>query len=120
MAAVLDLSATEYDAEASRRRAAYLARVPDEPAEGAAGSSLLCFHVGESATWRRFDSANTLEDLLNFARSLPGAPPRELALSNVTLAPPTPLDLETQLGLTLQRLDLWPTGHLQVERAAPA
>ena len=50
----------------ARRRAAWLKRCPPEPAEGDAGNSLICVHVGETQTWRRFESCNTLEDLANF------------------------------------------------------
>ena len=115
----LALSTDEYERQAAARRAAFLARVPDEPPAGSAGNSLLAFHVGEATTWRRFESCHTLEDLANFARSLPGAPVgARIALSNVTLSPAIRLDLDSQLGLTLQRLDLWPTGHIRVEPAA--
>lgn len=114
--AALSLSSSEYAAEEARRRAAFLARVPDEPPEGEAGSALLCLHVGDAQHWRRFESCCTLEDALNYARSLPGTPlGAAITLSNVTLRPAVRLDANTQRGLTLQRLDLWPTGHLRVE-----
>eukprot|EP00966_Prymnesium_polylepis_P160724 3714786-Prymnesium_polylepis.1 len=113
----LSLSGQAYEAEDERRRAAWLERVPAEPAEGAAGSSLICVHVGDTQVWRRFESCNTLEDLACFVRSLPGAPVRGLTLANVTMSPPQPLSLDTQLGLTLQRLDLWPTGHVRAGSA---
>lgn len=113
----LALSNGEYEAELSKRRAAFGARVPDEPAEGLAGNSLICVHLpGERQVWRRFESCSTLEDLLNFVRSCPEAPLNGVKLSNVTMSPPAPLDLRTQLGLTLQRLEMWPTGHVRVER----
>jgi hypothetical protein len=114
--AALSLSSSEYAAEEARRRASFLARVPEEPPEGAAGTALLCLHVGDAQHWRRFESCCTLEDALNFARSLPGTPlGSALTLCNVTLRPAVRLDASTQRGLTLQRLDLWPTGHLRVE-----
>jgi len=114
--AALKLSASEYAAEDARRRATFLARVPEEPPEGEAGNALLCVHVGESRHWRRFESSSTLEDVLNFARSLPGTPlGSPITLSNITLRPAVRFDVKSQLGLTLQRLELWPTGHLQVE-----
>lgn len=70
--------------------------------------------MGKAQTWRRFESCNTLEDLANYARSLPGTPTTDIRLVNVTMSPEQPLDLATQGGLTLQRLDLWPTGHIRV------
>ncbi|EOD09503.1 hypothetical protein EMIHUDRAFT_432887 [Emiliania huxleyi CCMP1516] len=112
----LQLSSSEYAAEEAARRQAWLQKVPDEPPEGQAGSALICVHVGEAQHWRRFDSSEVLEDVVNFARSLPGVPlGRPIGLSNVTLRPAVRLDLATECGLTLQRLDLWPTGHLRVE-----
>lgn len=112
----LAMSSDDYEVEDATRRAEYLARVPEEPSEGLAGNALICFHVGGEQVWRRFESCNTLEDLVMFARSLPKTPKRDLALSNVTMSPAVPLDMNGQLGLTLQRLDLWPTGHVQVSR----
>jgi len=113
----LEMSSGEYEAELSRRRAEYGQRVPDEPAEGQAGNSLICFHMpADKQVWRRFESCCTLEDLLNFVRSRPEAPASGVKLSNVTMNPPVPLDLSAQLGLTLQRLEMWPTGHVRVER----
>lgn len=113
----LGMSAVAYDEEDERRRAAFGARVPPEPAEGSAGSAKVCVHVGSAATWRRFNTADTLEDVLNFVRSLPGTPPvasvGELRVADVTTRPAKRLDASTQLGLTLQALDLWPTGHVR-------
>ena len=68
-------------------------------------------------TWRRFESCSTLGELLLFARSLPGTPLGQVGLVNVTMSPHVTLDLQSQLGLTLQRLDLWPAGHLRVQAA---
>ena len=68
-------------------------------------------------TWRRFESCSTLEELLLFARSLPCTPLGKLQLVNVTMSPHVTLDLQSQLGLTLQRLDLWPAGHIRVQAA---
>ena len=124
MQRALDLSSHTFDAEDAARRAVYLRRVPPEPLEGAAGNALLCVHTpAGSLVWRRFESSSTLEDLANFARSLPGVPlGSSLRLSNVTLAPHRPLNLDTQIGLTLETLDMWPTAHVQVSDAdaAPA
>ena len=108
-------------AEAERiddeRRRKHAARVPVEPPEGAAGAAKICIHLGgdgNKAVWRRFDSkVDTLQDLLNFVKSLKGAPnsPR---LENVTQLPSMPLDEKRQLGLCLHHLDLWPAGHVRV------
>ena len=125
----LDLSRKEHENDASARRAQFARRVPDEPAEGAAGNALICVHF-ESGTglekglektatvWRRFESCCTLEDLFNFARSLPGCPEGDISLTNVTMMPHKPLSASTQMGLTLQALDLWPTGHVKVAPAS--
>ena len=99
------------------QRAGYLCRVPEEPPDGAAGNAKICFHVGATQTWRRFESCSTLEDLLNFSRSLPGTPLGAVRLVNVTMSPHVDLDLRSQLGLTLQRLDLWPAGHIRIQPA---
>ena len=48
------------------QRAAYLSRVGEEPKEGEAGTAKICFHVGQTQTWRRFDSCSTLEERLLF------------------------------------------------------
>ena len=112
--AALGLSEKSYSEEDHKRRAQWAAKVPAEPAEGEAGNSLICCHVGGGHVWRRFESCSTLEDVANFVRSLPGTPLSGLKLSNVTMSPEVPLDLEMQKGLTLQRLDMWPTGHVRV------
>jgi len=112
--AAIGMSAVTFSEEDEKRRAAWAARVPSEPPEGEAGNSLMCIHVGEKQVWRRFESCSTLEDLTNFCRSLPGTPVRDLKLTNVTMLPEVVLDLEQQKGLTLQRLDMWPTGHVRV------
>merc|ERR1719149_497664 len=61
----LQLSSSEYAAEEAARRQAWLQKVPDEPPEGQAGSALICVHVGEAQHWRRFDSSEVLEDVVN-------------------------------------------------------
>ena len=124
MQRALDQSSQTFDAEDAARRAVYLRRVPPEPLEGAAGNALLCVHTPAGAlVWRRFESSSTLEDLANFSRSLSGVPlGSSLRLSNVTMAPHRPLNLDSQIGLTLEALDMWPTAHVQVSDAdaAPA
>ena len=61
----------------------------------------ICVHVGAASTWRRFEADGTLEDVLNFVRSLPGTPAvahgHELRLADVTTRPTKPLDVETQV-----------------------
>ena len=112
----LEQSVVAFNEEDEKRRAAFQARLPAEPAEGAAGSTKLCVHLGVASHWRRFDSDSTLEDVLNYIRSLPGAPPREPSewrLADVTLRPAKPLDASAQLGLTLKGLGLWPSGQVR-------
>jgi len=41
----IQLSGKEFEEADAKRRAAWLQRVPAEPADGAAGSTLICFHV---------------------------------------------------------------------------
>lgn len=113
----MQLSKTEFEVSTETQRAAFLSRVGEEPKEGEAGTAKICFHVGPTQTWRRFESCSTLEELLLFARSLPCTPLGKLHLVNVTMSPHVTLDLQSQLGLTLQRLDLWPAGHIRVQAA---
>merc|ERR1712146_206519 len=113
-------SVASHNQEVAVAKKRWLMKVPEEPAEGEAGSCALCFHVGQNAPiWRRFESCSTLEDVLNFARSLPTTPlPRSespLGLRNITTSKPgRELDTRQQLGLTLHTLDLWPSGHIEV------
>merc|ERR1719198_1426774 len=110
--------------EAVRKK--FEALPPAEPRAGAAGTTQICFLVedadGETRrylTKRRFETWDTLKDLLNFARSLPGVPPREdLKLENVTVSPVVPLDPRTQRGHTLEGLGLWPSGLVLIRAAA--
>ena len=110
-------STVAYGEEEGRRRQAFLRRVPPEPPEGAAGSVKLGVHVGDAAHWRRFEHDCTLEDVLNFVRSLPGCPPvgaaSELRLADVTTRPAKLFDVSSQLGLTLKALGLWPSGQVR-------
>jgi len=96
-------------------RARFLAKVPEEPKEGEAGSTWICIHVGaKEKVWRRFESCNTAADVLNFVRSLPAVnPDAALELKNVTTAPAASLSAPGVAGYTLQRLDLWPSGHIE-------
>lgn len=115
--------AASRDEEAARaRRAAYLAKVPEEPtAADGASACVITIRVGESkaaGTKRRFDSANTLEDLYNFVRSLEGAPEGELVVTNVTTRPPKVLDPQTHAQVSLYALDLWPVSQVRVVSAA--
>ena len=97
-------------------RNALAAKVPNEPEEGEAGACLLCFHFSKQGqtVWRRFESCNTREDMLNYVRSLPLVNPNApITLKNVTTAPRTLLT-DSLTGRTLQSLDLWPSGHIEV------
>ena len=113
----LALSKQEFEVSTETQRAAWLSRVPEEPPEGEAGNALVCFHTAKAQTWRRFESHCTLENLVHFARSLPLTPLGDIQLTNVTMSPVVVLDQQSQLGLTLQRLDLWPAGHVRVTKA---
>uniref|UniRef100_A0A7S4MQG3 UBX domain-containing protein n=1 Tax=Prymnesium polylepis TaxID=72548 RepID=A0A7S4MQG3_9EUKA len=109
----------QQEREDTERRQLHFAKVPAEPPEGSAGAAKICIHLADnSLVWRRFDSTvDTLRDLLNFVKSLKGAPdsPR---LENVTQLPARGLDAQNQLGLSLHHLDLWPAGHVRVSCAA--
>lgn len=96
-------------------RRSSLAKVPKEPPEGAAGAAKICIHLGPNKhVWRRFDSTtDTLQDLLNFVKSLEGAPSSP-QLENITQAPHLLLDQKKHLRLSLHHLDLWPAGHIRV------
>jgi len=107
------------------QRERFAAQVPKEPRDGEAQSTLICFHFDESGkdksrtVWRRFESSDTLADLANFARSLPGAP-LALTLKNITTHPAAPLDEKRSCRHTLESLDLWPSGHLRICSASAA
>jgi hypothetical protein len=107
--------ARQREAEKSSRRAAWLAKVPEEPPLGAAGCTKIAVHVGGAVHWRRFGSWHTLEDLANFCASLADT---EISITNITVHPAQRLELATDGGFTLQRLDLWPSGHVEVAAAA--
>lgn len=110
-------------AEAERiqeeRRKSYAAKVPDEPPENEGTAAKICLHLSDGKTvWRRFDSTvDTLQDLLNFVKSLKGAPD-SLRLENITQNPSRVLNLIDGLGCSLHHLDLWPAGHVRVSCAA--
>jgi len=122
------------EAAAASRRAVYLAKVPKEPAhdDGGRASSTCVIAIRlktKSApealpqdqpriAVRRFESDNTLDDLVNFVRSLPEVPEAELVLENVTTRPTRLLDAARQGTESLYALDLWPRGSVQVCAAA--
>lgn len=117
----LQASRAEWDESERARRAAAAARVPKEPEDGAAGNTLLCFHLGKSkersrTIWRRFESWNTLEEIIAFVESTtPFVVGKTAHLYDITLATPTRLDERLEIGRTLQVLNLWPSGHLRVQ-----
>ena len=117
--ASLARAAAEAERTDAERRRVHASKLPAEPPEGAAGAAKVCVHLNDGKqVWRRFDSTvDTLRDLLNFVKSLKGAPdsPR---LDNITQLPSLPLDVNSQLGLSLHHLDLWPAGHVRVSCAA--
>lgn len=103
----------------AERRQSFAVKVPAEPSDGAAGTTKICFHLeDDQKVWRRFDSSvDTLQDLLNFVKSLKGTPTSP-QLQNITISPVRVLDEKTQLGFSLYHLDLWPAGHVRVTCAA--
>lgn len=120
-------SAVAQLAEASRaRRAAFLDKVPPEPAQGDKSCSSACLitvKVGSEqkvAAKRRFDSENTLADLVNFINSLAEVPEGKVIIENVTTRPPRVLDLVTQCSASLYSLDLWPVAQVRVSALVAA
>jgi len=110
-------STAKEEASAARLRSEFARRVPEEPAEDSAGVAKVCIHMADGSTvWRRFETWDTLNDLLNFVRSLPGTSPNTL-LENITMKPAQVLS-EKHLKQTIQGLDLWPAGHVRVVSCA--
>lgn len=117
-------------AAAAARRAAYAAKLPKEPAVGdETRDSSICVIAIRLATkggaealpqeqprigMRNFDADNTLDDLVNYVRSLPGVPEGPITLENVTTRPARLLDPARQGSDSLYALDLWPRGQVQV------
>lgn len=110
---------------AALRRAAHRAKVPAEPAadDGGRASSACVITVKLAGIdpyearvgTRRFDSDNTLNDLVHYIRSLDRVPESErLTIENVTTRPARVLDPATQGSLSLYALDLWPRAQVQV------
>ncbi|KAJ1635147.1 hypothetical protein T492DRAFT_968497 [Pavlovales sp. CCMP2436] len=120
LVSALGASKADFDVAEKARRARAAAKVPLEPTDGAAGNTLLCFHIGSRkadrvrCVWRRFESWNTLGDLFAYVDS---TTPLEIgttgALFDVTLTAPVKLE-QADSGRTLQMLGLWPTGHLSI------
>lgn len=113
-------SQTEWDQAERDRRADAATRVPAEPADGAAGNTLLCFHLGTKrdrsrCVWRRFESCNTLKDVCAYVEATtPFVLGRTAEIYDITLAA-TPEKLDgAKLTLTLQNLGMWPSAHIQV------
>jgi len=110
------------EATAAIKRAEFLAKVPPEPNAEHGGSVhstwVLTFTVGgERVARRKFESDNTLEDVLNYVRSLSSVPVDALVkLDNVTTAPFRHLDPTDKRSSTasLYALDLWPMGTVGI------
>jgi len=111
-------SKEEYERKTVERKTALAKLVPEEPPEGAAGNVKLCFHFKdkgeERKLWRRFESHDTLQDLINYVGSLKELRSQRWQLVNVTMSPREVLS-PSRNGTTLQKLDLWPVGHVLVE-----
>lgn len=113
------LAVSAEKAESAVRRESFLARVPAEPAaDGASSACVVTVRAGGAASTRRFGSDNTLEDLVNFCRSLPAVPDvaaaSDLVIENVTTRPARRLDPARQGRDSLYSLDLWPRGQVAV------
>jgi len=111
----------EREAAAAIKRAEFLAKVPPEPAENGGSvhsTCVLTFTVGgERVARRKFESDNTLEDVLNYVRSLSSVPvDAQVKLDNVTTAPFRHLDPADKRSSTasLYALDLWPMGTVGI------
>jgi len=109
------------DRVAEVKRKESLAKVPAEPkaevSESSASVCVLNFSVdGTRVTRRRFESDNTLQDVVHYVRSLKEVPiDATLRIENVTTAPFQLLDPDTkQKSASLYALDLWPVGHIGV------
>ena len=108
---------------AEMARAHFLAKVPPEPAPENGGSSsstcVVTFTIGgERIARRKFESDNTLGDLLNYVCSLPEVPVgASIKLENVTTAPFRHLDPSDKrcAAASLYALDLWPVGTVGVQ-----
>lgn len=114
-------------ADAAAQRAAFLAKVPDEPSGENDGLSACVISVklaGRPAdeariATRRFHSDNTLLDLLHYVSSLPDVPlGGSVRLENVTTRPARVLDPAEHGSTSLYALDLWPRGQVQVTPVA--
>lgn len=118
-------AARVHDAEAAAaRRAAHLAKVPAEPkADGATSACVITVRApGGAPATRRFESDNTLEDLVNWILSLECVPETEevgaLTIENVTVRPARRLELSRDGQASLYALDLWPRGQVEVRASA--
>lgn len=105
-------------ADAAAARAAFLAKVPEEPKEG---EDSICVITVVTPTepvtrsTRRFSSDNTLQDLINYCKSLPTVPlDGPLVVENTTTRPARVLDPATMGSQSLYGLDLWPRGQVAV------
>merc|ERR1719359_1853088 len=92
-------------AAAATRRAAHLAKVPAEPKVDAASSACVITVRAPggppAGDTRRFDSDNTLDDLVHWVRSLESVP-----------------EPAREGQASLYALDLWPRGQVQVRVGA--
>jgi len=127
-------------AAAAARRAAFLAKCPEEPVDDGASTACVITVRLPSSHWgaghlaagsedaprpdtrvgtRRFCSDNTLNDLVNYIKSLPAVPEdAPLTIENVTTRPPRLLDPSRQGDESLYSLDLYPVGQVQVSVSA--
>ena len=106
-------------------RLGYLQKCPKEPEEGR--GAIMNVYLGEEMeriegghAMRRFDSDDTLQDVLNWLGGCYGTElieklhSREWCLCDLNRYPMVPLDVERHCGRTLQYLGLFPSGKLGV------
>jgi len=105
------------------KRAGFASLVPKEP-DPAEEEATSCVEIsvqndaGAKVARRRFDSENTLRNLLDYIRSLDITPIEgTIKIQNVTTAPFAELDIERCLDCSLYSLDLWPVSHVRIVAA---
>ena len=119
------LVSNEMSQQETEVRLGYLQECPKEPEEGR--GALMNVYLGEETERiegghvdRRFDSDDTLMDVLNWLGGCYGTElieklySREWCLCDLNRYPMVPLDVERHSGKTLQYLGLFPSGKLGV------
>jgi hypothetical protein len=112
---VLSLSKDEFAANEAELKAQIRGRLPTEPADGAGGSALLTVDTLSGAVLsRRFDSDDTLQNLIDWVFSSEQVAGRDWELFNHTVFPPTRLT-DGRVTATLEAAGLWPSGRVKMQ-----